>query len=224
MTPPALARLFRLSTPIPDPSAEPRPRLWPATLSLQRRAASLRQLFAAWRLVCHRHQLLRQALDRLTRHTKRGVFGGWRQVAAASSRRRALLQVGVCCAWHEHAATRSIGTCLTSLAPIGCCSLTPPHTTGCRRAPQPSAALACLQPLGRGSAAAEGSAGQGAGGAAQHAAAAHAHRCGSVASLRAAPADQASQGGCRCPPCARGGLCTRHVRLGAVHAGALIVR
>lgn len=67
-----------------------------ALLCLQRRHHSKRQLFAGWRLVCHRSALLQMALGRLAQRTLAVSFLSWRGIASVKHRRRSLLHVSVC--------------------------------------------------------------------------------------------------------------------------------
>lgn len=60
---------------------------------LQRRHHSKRQLFAGWRLVCHRSALLQMALGRLAQRTLAVTFLSWRGIASLKHRRRSLLHV-----------------------------------------------------------------------------------------------------------------------------------
>jgi hypothetical protein len=62
---------------------------------LQRHHRSRRQLFAAWRLVCHQSALLRMAKGRAARRTLANSFMGWRDVTSIKNRRRHLLQVRI---------------------------------------------------------------------------------------------------------------------------------
>lgn len=79
---------------------------------LQRHHHSKRQLFAAWRLVCHQANLLRIAQDRLRRRTLAATFMSWRHLAFIKNRRRSLLQVR---ARGSHVGSCHVGRC----SPVG---------------------------------------------------------------------------------------------------------
>jgi len=76
-----------------------RPPLPVCPCALQRHHRSTRQIFAGWRLVCHRSALLRMALGRLQERTLSAAFMAWKYVAAMIHKRRSLLNVSNATLW-----------------------------------------------------------------------------------------------------------------------------